>query len=284
MNAKEAIAKKEEKLEGLIREAEASPAIISVRAQQKAELLALRQETAGRIEALRNEQAATVPKLRDALATAQADHAKAKAALEGLADGCRIATLALMSESQFFDTTIRTAEASLIGTADPLIDETVQFFLGKLDWLRSPGRISRNAAGSERNLFTWVKTVREESNVDAIRVAVRYCQDAVAELEGMKLCPALSAGRIAELKNGLPLIDEYQERQATIPLAKGPMPMPRAAQEAEDAHQKTVIDRLIAKANVLLSKPSPPKPAPKLGKRTYQRINNRMVDIGPAKD
>jgi hypothetical protein len=64
MNAKEAIAKKEEKLEALLLQAEVSPVVQAEQARQAAETFAKRRETAGRIEALRNEQAATIPKLQ----------------------------------------------------------------------------------------------------------------------------------------------------------------------------------------------------------------------------
>ena len=49
---KEATAKKEEKLEALLKEAEDSPIVKQLRAKKAAEVLAKRRETAGRIEAL----------------------------------------------------------------------------------------------------------------------------------------------------------------------------------------------------------------------------------------
>jgi hypothetical protein len=220
MNAKEAIAKKEEKLDALLKEAEDSPIVKKLREDKAVQTLATRRETAGRIEALKNEQAATIPKLRDALAAKKADHAAAKAALDGLAEDCRAATLALMTETQFFDTALRGCEASLLETADPAITEAITIFRDRLDFLRKPGRISRNAVGVERNIFTWKKSVKEESNVEAINSAMAYCRAALAELESMKLAPALDAERIAELKAAHPRIDRYTEYSVEKPMEK----------------------------------------------------------------
>jgi hypothetical protein len=252
MNAKEATMKREEKLEALLKEAESSPAIIAVRAQQKAEVLAKRQEASGKIAALRNEESLTLPKLQDELEAAEAKYLAAKKALEGLAENCREATLALRSERFMFDNAIRASEASLLESADPALDEAIIFFKEKLDYLRSPGRISRNAIGSSRNIINWTKIVKDESNADAVRAALRYCQDAVAELEKMKLSPALDAEKIAVLKAGMPSIDVFQESTGTKPMAKFPAAyVPRFRDVATD-----VIDALIQKANVLLTRSS----------------------------
>jgi hypothetical protein len=74
------------------------------------------------------------------------------------------------------------------------------------------------------------------------------------------------------------------------PMEKGPSAFfPSFQPSGSDAYPQSLIDKLIKKADDLLSKPAPPKPAiptpaPKLGKRMIERINGRLVDIGPAKD
>jgi hypothetical protein len=85
------------------------------------------------------------------------------------------------------------------------------FFRGKLDWLREPGRISKDQRKVETNPFTWTKKTFVESNTQAIRDALAYCQAAVQELERMRLIPELDMGRIEELKEKVPRIDVYQE-------------------------------------------------------------------------
>ena len=200
-----------EKLAALLKEAEDSPIVKTLRAEKAAELLAKRREAAGKIAALRNEQAASVPKLEAERDATEAKYAEAKAALLALADDCRAAALALHSERFAFDNAVRNCEASLIESADPAIDAAITFFRDKLDFLRTEGRISRNAIGADRNIFTEKKTVRQESNLEAINSALQYCMAANKELESMKLAPALDAERIAALKAGIPKIDVYTE-------------------------------------------------------------------------
>lgn len=209
-----------EKAEKLIAELDAHPATQIFRADKAAENLAKRRETAGRIAALRNEQAATIPKFQDALGSAEAEYATAKAALKAMEDDCRAAALAFRGERFAFDNAIQNCEASLSESADPAIDAAINFFRDKLDFLRGPGRISRNAIGAVRNIFTEKKTVKEESNIEQINSALQYCRAAITELENMKLAPAMDAERIAELKAGIPKIDVYTEYTGEKPLPR----------------------------------------------------------------
>jgi hypothetical protein len=55
------------------------------------------------------------------------------------------------------------------------------------------------------------KTVKEESNADAIRSALAYCQAAIKELERMKLSPTLDAEKIKKMKKGIPDTDIFSE-------------------------------------------------------------------------
>ena len=114
----------------------------------------------------------------------------------------------------------RLPEASLSESADPAIDAAINFFRDKLDFLRTPGRISRNAIGEVRNIFTEKKTVKEESNVEAIHSAMEYCRAAITELENMKLALAVDAERIAGLKAGIPKIDVYTVYTGEKPLPR----------------------------------------------------------------
>ena len=103
---------------------------------------------------------------------------------------------------------------------DPMIDEATLYFRGKLDFFRAPGRISRKAVGAVRNIFTEKKTVKQESNVEAIHAAMEYFRAAIKELEIMKLAPAVDAERIAALKTGIPKIDVYTEYTGEKPLPR----------------------------------------------------------------
>jgi len=59
-----------------------------------------------------------------------------------------------------------------------------------------------------------------ESNVDAVNSALRYCMDAIKELEKMKLTPELDAERIQALKTGIPDISEMKETNWEKPLPR----------------------------------------------------------------
>ena len=192
------------------------------RQDQSAENLAKRREIPARIESLRNEEGAVLPDLQAVLEGKEAKQVAAKAALEGAAEEVRAAVVALRSKRLVFRGAIENCEAELIESADPRIDEAIQFFMGKMDWLRSPGRISSNRLSSERNIFTMTKTTHAESNVDAVRGALLYCQDAIKELGNMKLHPELDMAKIEEMKAGVPDIGIYTESTGEKPLPKPP--------------------------------------------------------------
>ena len=209
-----------EKAEKLLAELNDHPLTKKLREDKAAETLATRREVAGKIEVLRNEESAVLPELQADLQEKEAVHAAAKTVLAGAAVKFQAATLALRQARLTFDTAIRTCEASLFESADPAIDAAINFFRDKLDFLRTPGRISRNAIGAERNIFTEKKTVKQESNLPAINSAMTYCRAAITELENMKLAPAVDAERIAGLKVGIPKIDVYTEYTGEKPLPR----------------------------------------------------------------
>jgi hypothetical protein len=259
MNTKEAIAKKEETLEALILQAESSPAIIAVRAQQAAETLAKRQEAAGKIEMFRNEETATVRDLEAVRAAKEEIYLAAKAAMQSASDEFQAAHMALSIERNRASGEIGRQEQILIESADPAIDAAILFFRDKLDWLRTPGRISRNAVGSEQNILTWKKTVKEESNAQAINDAMRYCQAAITTLEQMKLLPAVDAEKIAALKAGIPKIDIYTQYAGEKPMEKlntDPLSM-----LPSDSEMKWSIGKLNEKFKELMGRPAPAKRA-----------------------
>jgi hypothetical protein len=141
-----------EKMEILRDELERHPLTIKLRQDKSAERMPRRREIAARIEELRKEEGAVLPKLQAALEEAEAKHAAAKVTLEVLGDDCRTAALALQRERLTIGTTIANCEASLLESAPAEIDEAITFFTEKFAWLRSPGRISSNRIGGERNI------------------------------------------------------------------------------------------------------------------------------------
>lgn len=212
---------KEEKLAGLLKDAEGHPMMKAILAEKAAAVLAKRREVAGKIEALKKERDVVIPKLQADLAGKETKYLKAKAALEAASDEFKTAKHALTSESYQYDNVLRQHEAILIETADPAIDEAITFFRGKLDELRKPGFISSRGMETKRNLFTETVTRTTESNADAVRSVLAYCQAAIKGLESLKLSPEFPVELIQELKYGIPSIEEYQE-------VTGEKPMPES--------------------------------------------------------
>jgi hypothetical protein len=217
---KEDTAKKEEKLAALLKEAEDSPIVKQLRTEKAAATLATRMEAAGKIEGLKKERDEVIPILIEDRDAKEAKYKEAKAALDAAGGEYQTARGAVSGRSQSFDNAISRQETILLETADPAIDEAITFFRKKLDWLREPGRISRDARGAEVNIFTETVTRTTASNVPAIHSALNYCQAAIKALEQMKLCPELDVGKIEELKGNIPRIDVYTEFSGEKPVGR----------------------------------------------------------------
>jgi len=231
-------------MEKLLKTIEGHPLTKQIIAERAAETLARRKETAGKIEVLKKEREEVIPRLQSDIDAKEAKYLKAKAALDADLGELQKVKAALSSERNSFDTDIRNQEAILIESADPAIDAAITFFQDKLDWLRSPGRISRTAGGAERNIFTWKKTVKEESNAPAVRDALAYCQAAIKALEQMKLTPALDVEKIERMKTGVPSIDVYTEVTGEKPMERqAPTFIPRS--DYEDLQTERLLKKKI---------------------------------------
>ena len=205
-------------MEKLAAEIERNPLTKKFRQEEAIKTLAMRQEAAAKLKTLRREQSEVIPKLREAVEDREIAYLNLKTTLDAAGGELQRARAELSSENNNFDSAIGTLEADLIESADLRIEEGIEFFRAKLHWLRLPGRISRTACGSERNIFTMEKTVTEESNVQAINDAMKYCQVTIKELEKMKLSPTLNPEWIEELKGVVPRIDIFIETTGTKPI------------------------------------------------------------------
>jgi|GEM_PF-1473294 len=240
-----------EKLESLRKTIEASPLTQQIIAEKAAATLATRQAAANEIEILRTERDEVIPKLQADLKTKEAKYLEAKTALDAATGEFQTARAALSSKSHVFDIAITNHEAILYETASFEINEAVAFFTEKLDFLRSPGRISRTAGGSVSNIFTMKRTTKEESNADAVKGVLSYCQAAIKELERMKLTPALDVEKIERIKAGVPSIDIYTEVTGERPLSRPPDPLAALPSDSEIDWKR---DSLIEKAKKVLKR------------------------------
>ncbi len=259
---KEATAKKEEKLEALLKEAEDSPIVKQLRAEKAAAVLATRTEAAEKIGALKKEREEVLPELLADRDAKEENFKMAKAALDAAGGEYNAARFTLSSRSQSFDHAISGQEETLLKSADPALNEAILFFTEKLTWLRAPGRTSINRRGAEKNIFTEKIKTKVESNYDAVNAALRYCMDAIKELERMKLDPSLDGEKIEQMKAGIPDINSYSEIRGERPFPKDlPMIRPRFGGAGSDEYEQTLLDRVHKKAKDFLSKPAIPKPA-----------------------
>jgi multidrug efflux pump subunit AcrA (membrane-fusion protein) len=224
-----------EKLEELRKTIESSPLTTQIIAEKAAANMAIRREAAMKIDALMKERETAIPKLQADLEAKERKYQTAKTALDIAADEYNHARQGLSSESNAFDSQIRNHEAILVETADPALDEAMQFFNDKLSFLRSPGRISRTVIGAERNIFTWTKETHVESNLPAVRDALAFCQAAIRELERLKLSPEVDLEMIERMKAAIPDIDVYSEIDGEKDLERGTDPTQTLARLASDS-------------------------------------------------
>ena len=110
----------------------------------------------------------------------------------------------LRDRRQTLEREISERDSFLLTHYEPAIDEAINYFRNKQDELRGSRNQYRDVSQGQKNLNDVVKvTIR--SNVEAIRAACSYCQDAVKELETMKISQAAFDSTIVEkLKEGIP--------------------------------------------------------------------------------
>jgi hypothetical protein len=216
-----------EKLEKMIEKLEEHPIIQQILADESAQNIARRREAAGKIEDLEKAQAEALPKLHANVDEKEADFFRAKAAFENASSEFNLARHELTAATHNYERQINAFKNVLFESCDPVIDETIQFFREKLDWLRRPGRISCDARGSERNLFNETMTLTSESNKNAVLQAMSYCREAIAALELLKFEPECDSARIEEMKAGIPPIDVFAESSVkkALPGSKIPTAM-----------------------------------------------------------
>jgi hypothetical protein len=234
--------KEAEKLEELLKKADAHPAIKMIRQEEADKILEERLLAAAKLRELGKEAEEVIPKLQADLAEVEDELKRYDEERKVILDRLSTARVKLAEAKGDLERETRQAETVLLGNYDSGIDEALQFFRDKLDWLRKPGRVNRIGRHAERNIFTMRKTVKEETNLYAIHETLRYCQAAIKELEKMKLTPALDIKRIQAIKDAIPSIDVYQEVTGEKPMERqAPTFIPPSDYEDEQ------IERLLKK-------------------------------------
>lgn len=200
---------------------ERHPLTAKLREEEAARILAQRQEAGARIRELNAEAERTLPELQADVTVAQKALARHDTERQAFVDHVNAARLALMSERLRLDREKSQAETLLLESYDVRIDEAITFFRDKHDELRRR-TVCTDTRRDGINLMNLTRRLIKRSNSAAIQDCLSYCQAAIRELEAMKLNPAFDAGRLEELKAGLPDADEMREHSTEKPMEPGP--------------------------------------------------------------
>jgi len=192
-----------------IRELE-TPLVEKYRAEKKAETLAKRVMAKTKIGALQKEGKVLFPLLQQKVDEIKKTLSALDDERKGLQNEFSKAVAELQRQKLRVENEIRKNDEILLHSYNEKIDEALMFFKDKLDELRKPGKIDKRTREGETNLITMKKEFKTESNVNAIRNVMTYCQAVIRELEEMRLNPELDLLRIETLKKNFPSIDIYQ--------------------------------------------------------------------------
>lgn len=240
---------KAEEAKELLTLLEGNPLVQRIKAEKEAEILEKRREAEAKLLSLQAE-AEALPTAEEAMADLKLELSRKEEEVKKIREEISRRVFENRGRRLELEREMRQAEGILLETYDKRIDETINLFMEKLDWLRRPERISSDNARGETNLFTEKKTITVRSNVNRIKGAMQYTQSAIKELEKMKLLPEVDLEKIERLKGGIPRIDEYDEFAGEKPLPKGPSGI-----IYRTAYEDELTARLIKKVDKYLATP-----------------------------
>jgi len=209
--------KNEEKLSGLLKDAEGHPMMKAILADKAAAVLGERLLAAAKLRAAMEEADRVIPERQQEVDAQEAHLAEYDKGRSVILDKLTAAKVELAKARQGLEWERSHAEAALLSNYDPRIDDAITFFRDRFEGLRVKDINTQTRTG-ETNLFTEKKEVFTYSNAAAIKTALSYCRAAIDELERMKLTPDLDADRIEALQKGIPDADELTERAGEKPL------------------------------------------------------------------
>ena len=197
------------------------PLAEAYRQEKAAETLKQRQEAAERLEAIKTEIAEGFPEQEAALSSILHDLKAAEKQAVALKLEAEETGRKLRIAKADLERKRAAVEVELFASCDERLDQAQGFFRAKLDELRRPGTIDTRPMGAARDVLRQSKTVKMESNFNAVEEAMAFCRDAVTRLELMKLIPEYPAAAVEKLKEEIPSIHVYQEYTAERPMPKG---------------------------------------------------------------
>jgi hypothetical protein len=208
---------KEERLSGLLKEAEGHPMMKAILAEKADKVLGERLLVAAKLRAATEEAERVIPERQKDVDALVADLAEYDEGRKAVLDKLTAARGELATARQSLEWERSHAEAALLSNYDPRIDEAITFFRDRFEGLRVKHINSQKRTG-ETNIYTEKQEVFVYSNAAAIKNALAYCRTAIDELERMKLTPHLDADRIEALRKGIPDADELMENAGEKPM------------------------------------------------------------------
>lgn len=229
----------EQRFEGIIKEIEESPVMVESKAEKAAETLLKREEAVEAIKRIEGKEADIIPPMRERVEDLQRQVVEAEDRVRDL----RAEVGQAWQNAYSMDLKLESEKGAnlqvLLESYDEAIDLALEFFQSELDRLRSPNSIQKHKSGVEVDLLRWKKTVRIESNILSIEVAINYCRAAIEEIEKMKFLVECPKERVTELMEKIPDIDRYDLTRiepSLFPLS--PLPPVRA---------RSRVDRLLGR-------------------------------------
>ena len=245
-----AVLKQQKELDEVLKAAKDHPLVKKIREDTEAETLKEREELSEKLSALKGEEGEVISIFIKDFEKTQKRYDIAKKKLEAVSKEVSKAKIGLNEKRAEFGHSIRKTAEHLRVSASPELDEAIEVFKTKIDWLRKPGRFVREAGVVERNIFTWSKSQSVSDNNQAILRALSYCKHAIQTIENMKMFPTFDPEDIKKLKDEIPSINTFKQYTKKRNMEKGALP----AQKILDDHDNKTMGALDAKYELLMMK------------------------------
>jgi hypothetical protein len=175
--------------------------------ENQQQIMARRKSALATLDRVRHEQEKALPKLINAISQAEEALAAAKKNVTEKEKALTGAVHRKLTASLESGAAIAAQESILRETSDPAIYEAIKYFNGKLAALRKPEAIKSQDYPGVVDLYSEKRTPFSHSNIEALRAAIEYSQNAVKEAEALKLTAVYGAAlqkRLDELKANIP--------------------------------------------------------------------------------
>ena len=244
----------EQKAKELLESLESHPMAQEIRQKKAAEVLEQRRAWSLEIQVLESEKAEKLYELSGMRAEMEERMRIAKVCLE---DAERKVSLAYHEEQAFAHKAgiaLQHLRGELHESADPRIDEGIQFFRDEHGRLRSvtPAKYGHSEG---LDLVRLEKKVTIGSTYPAIVRRMEHCRQAIQALEDQKMMVEYDPAIFDRLKAGLPALDEYTEFSGSRPTLRNVSDLIRAKIDA--ALHDPDLPGFMQKIGEMIRRPAP---------------------------